>query len=925
MASLMPDTVTAMRTCQKCGATILPHETGVSCGACFLETALGPITDGSEGDTNSVAGPVLIEFGDYELLEELGRGGQGVVYRARQKSLNRIVALKVIGLGQWAATAHVKRFRQEAEAAARLEHPGIVPIYEVGEREGSCFFSMKFVDGGQLDAVIKREPMSPRQSVELLAKIARTVQFAHERGILHRDIKPGNILLDGKGEPQLTDFGLARLIEQQSTVTNSSDVLGTPSYMSPEQAGGHAKELTAAADVYGLGAVLYQLLTSHPPFAGGTTYETIRQVLETDARRPRLWNAKVDRDIETICLKCLEKDPQKRYPTALALAEDLEHWLRHEPVRARRTGVFSRGRKWIRRNPTTAVLGPLLAALVTALIVIFWKVDPGPPPTGIAVLPFENLSDNKEEAFFADGMQDDILTKLAKVADLKVISRTSVMQYRGERNMRKIGQVLRVSHVLEGSVRKVDGRIRVNAQLIDTRTDAHLWAETYERARADLFGLESELAQQVAARLSTKVSRAEKSAIEERPTQDVEAYEFYARARQLIGSWSVMDPDPMANAMAAVELLEKAVGRDPNFALAWCALAEAALNLYWVADKPPEWLAKAGAAVERAAQLAPNAGETHLTQALFFYRKLDFDRALEELEVAARLLPNSAQVFQVSSWIERRMGRWRESLRHCAKAVELDPRNIPQREDLLRDLSFVRRHAEVVRLADQAIADFPDKADHFRLQKADALLSIGDLKGARSMLESLSPDSAITADSFLTWFGLLLYERNYPEAERSVARRAELVHHEFLVPDVCFSGFVARAQNDASKTAETFTACREQLEANLRERPNTGLWISMLGLADAALGRREAAIDEVMRGWEATDGLKRSWIPLDRANVYCWLGERDRAFEEMEKAVKKEIGGMYGDLRFNPCWDSLRDDPRFEKILAEAAKPLPLQ
>ena len=225
------------------------------------------------------AAELLGELGDYELLEEVGRGGQGVVFRARQKSLNRTVALKVISLGQWASKAHLKRFRLEAEAAARLEHPGIVPIHEVGERDGSCYFSMKFVEGGQLDEVARREPMPIRRAVELIAKVARTVHYAHEHGILHRDIKPGNILLDAKGEPHLTDFGLARLVETESTVTRTLDVLGTPSYMAPEQAVGNNAAVSSATDVYGLGAVLYQLLTGHPPFAGGTTYETIKLLL----------------------------------------------------------------------------------------------------------------------------------------------------------------------------------------------------------------------------------------------------------------------------------------------------------------------------------------------------------------------------------------------------------------------------------------------------------------------------------------------------------------------------------------------------------------------------------------------------------------------------------------------------------------------
>src|SRR5947207_5071326 len=377
-----------LRVCRKCGAEIFADAPEGLCTACLFETGLGLLTPPSvaAGDSSAVASAkaddcgsventetseanaalhikkapcpakTLADFGDYELLEEIGRGGQGVVYRADQKSLNRTGALKVIGLGHWATQAHLKRFRLEAEAAASLEHPGIVPIHEVGERDGSCYFSMKFIEGGQLDEVVRSEPIKIRRAVELIAKVARTIHYAHERGILHRDIKPGNILLDAKGEPHLTDFGLARLVETESTVTRTMDALGTPSYMAPEQAVGNNAQLAGATDIYGLGAVLYQLLTGHPPFAGGTTYETVRLVLDVEPRQPRLWNRKIDRDLATICLKCLEKDPQRRYSSALALAEDLEHWLKHEPIRARRTGIFSRGRKWVRRKPAIAAL-----------------------------------------------------------------------------------------------------------------------------------------------------------------------------------------------------------------------------------------------------------------------------------------------------------------------------------------------------------------------------------------------------------------------------------------------------------------------------------------------------------------------------------------------------------------------------------------
>jgi eukaryotic-like serine/threonine-protein kinase len=390
------------------------------------------------------------------------------------------VALKVIGLGQWATKAHLKRFRREAEAAASLDHPGIVPIYEVGEGDGSCYFSMKFVEGGQLDEVVKRKPMSIRQAAELMAKVARTVHYAHEHGILHRDIKPGNILLDTNGEPHLTDFGLARLLESESTITRTLEVMGTPSYMAPEQAAGETPELTNATDVYGLGAVLYQLLTDHPPFAGGTTYKTIKLLLETEPRQPRLLNPKIDRDLSTICLKCLQKDPQRRYPSALALAEDLERWCKHKPIRARPTGIVTRGKKWVRRNPTSALLCALSVAFVATVGVMIWKGRPEPPPAaGVAVLPFVNMSADKENEYLGDGITEDLCTALSQIKGLRVPARTSSFMFKGKtEDIRKIGKQLNVSTVLEGSVSKAGNKIRISAQLNNVADGYHLWAET---------------------------------------------------------------------------------------------------------------------------------------------------------------------------------------------------------------------------------------------------------------------------------------------------------------------------------------------------------------------------------------------------------------------------------------------------------------
>src|SRR5437764_2526558 len=665
--------IRVIRVCRKCGAKIFSDAPRGLCTACMLETALGILpdavaeVDSSAGSLDELsrdnakptsgvkeavrAATMLGELGDYELLEEIGRGAQGVVFRARQKSLNRTVALKVISLGQWASKAHLKRFRREAEAAASLDHPSIVPIYEVGERDGSCYFSMKFVEGGQLDEVVRQTPMSIRHAAELIAKVARIVHYAHEHGILHRDIKPGNILLNAKGEPLLTDFGLARLVEAESTITGTLEVLGTPSYMAPEQAVGETRKLTSATDVYGLGAVLYQLLTGQPPFAGGTTYETIRLLLNTEPKKPRLLNPKIDRDLSTICLKCLEKDPKRRYSSALALAEDLERWLKHEPISARHTGIFLRGRKWVRRNPTTAGLMASLIALAAAVGVMIWKSElvRRPVTTGIAVLPFENLSEDKDNAFFADGMQDDILTKLAKIADLKVISRTSVMPYRGARNTRQIGDALRVSHVLEGSVRRDAGRIHLNAQLIDTRSDTHVWAEEYNRDLADVFAIQTEIAQKVANELHAKISAREKVAMEERPTRDLVAYDLYLRAAALIDQLAYApEQQRWKDYFQAVELLNQAIARDPAFPLAYCRLAEAHDELYFQnGDHTPSRLELANAAINSAFRLKPDSAGANLALARHLYHGyFDYDHARDELAIAARTLPNDARIFE---------------------------------------------------------------------------------------------------------------------------------------------------------------------------------------------------------------------------------------------------------------------------------------
>jgi len=876
---------------------------------------------------------MLMDFGDYELLEQIGRGGQGVVFRARQKSLNRIVALKVIGLGHWATEAHLKRFRLEAEAAARLEHPGIVPIHEVGERDGSCYFSMKFVEGGQLDEVVRCTPMSIRQTAELIVKVARTVHYAHEHGILHRDIKPGNILLDAKGEPHLTDFGLARLVETESTVTRTMEVLGTPSYMAPEQAVGNNAAVSSVTDVYGLGAVLYQLLTGQPPFAGGTTYETIKLLLDTEPRQPRLVNPKIDRDLSTICLKCLEKDPKRRYSSALALAEDLERWLKHEPIQGRRTGIFARGKKWVRRNPSIAVMAAMLLALAVPLGVMVWKSEfpRQPVTTGIAVLPFENLSEQKDSAVFADGVQDDILTKLARIANLKVISRTSVMGYRGKRNMREIGNELRVSHVLEGSVRRVGAQLHMNMQLIDTRTDTHIWAEQYDRDLNDLFAIQSEIAQKVAQRLRAKITAAERLAIERRPTGDLVAFDLYSRASHMFPGASF--GDGMANFGQAIELLNQAVARDPSFFDAYCQLAWAHDELYFSGlDHTPARLASAEAAIQAAFRLRPDDGETHLARAWNLYHgHLDYDGALAELEVARQTLPNDSGLFETMGFVLRRQGHWEESTRSLERAFELDPRNVNTLYQIGLSYGGFRRYAEQKSKFDRILTIEPDnlgaKAERAFVDvnwKADT----GPLHQLIDEIRATNPAAMPKIADSNARLVCALAERDVAAAQEALIASDEIplgsdpVH--FTRPFV--EGIIARMTNDEHKAQLAFTAARAEQEKTVQAQADYGPAWCVLGVIDAALGRKEEALREGRRAVEllpvGKDPFNGMLMIKYLAMIAAWVGEKDLACEQIITVVRSPTGGLdlsYGELKLMPFWDPLRGEPCFEEIVASLA------
>jgi TolB-like protein/tRNA A-37 threonylcarbamoyl transferase component Bud32/Tfp pilus assembly protein PilF len=938
----LADVIEYPAECPQCGAiTRLDHGT---CINCLLREGLE-----AEGEASRQAFESVLEeanvtdkewrLGHYEILEEIGRGGMGVIYRARQQHSRRIVAVKRIRAHQVNSHETLVRFRREAEAVASLDHPNILPIYEVSEsEEGLPFFSMKYATGGSLRAAAPVFRTEPRECARLMAKVARGIAYAHGKGILHRDLQPGNILLDGSSEPMVSDFGLAKWLNEDSALTRTLETLGTPGYIAPEQAECPAAELTSAADIYSLGAILFYLLTGRPPFVGPNVLYIIHQAAATPAPRLRSLAPSLDRDLETIVARCLERDPTARYRSAGALAEDLEHWLRHKPIRARRTGVFAHGRKWLRRNPTTAVLAASLVALGAVVGVMFWESQlprPVPPlPAGIAVLPFENLSAEPENAFFTDGVQDEILNDLAKIADLKVISRTSVMQYKSgvKRNLRQIANELGVAHVVEGNVQRAANRVRVTAQLIDARTDTHLWVERYDRPLDDVFAIQSEIAKAIAGQLQAKLSPAEKSAIEQPPTTNLIAYDRYLRAKKLGAVQTARVPREMRE---VTRLLDQAVAYDSTFLLAYCELAKAHAYAYHLGvDRTPARVALAKAARDAALRLGPDRGEPHLAAAdVAFHCDLDYETALKEVAIARRSLPNDASVFALPAYIHRRQGHWENCARDLERAVQLDPRNVWLLQDAAQTYQFERRYPEAAAAWDRTLGVATGDPNTRVWRTLVDLDSRADTRSTHDVIQRIVTEDPSAVDSIAEhWLFVALCRRDAAEMARALASLPPegIIRRDLLMPRSFCEGLVARARGDVPGAETAFATAHAEMEKVVREQPDYAQALCVLGMIDAALGRKEDAIREGRRAVEflpvTKDMMAGGVVLANLAIIYAWTGEKDLALTQLATAIRFPSSNFlsYGQLKLHPYWDPLRGDPRFEKLLEESRRPVAL-
>jgi TolB-like protein/class 3 adenylate cyclase/Tfp pilus assembly protein PilF len=585
--------------------------------------------------------------------------------------------------------------------------------------------------------------------------------------------------------------------------------------------------------------------------------------------------------------------------------------------------------------------GAVIAALVIGGYFV-WQhqkpkasaVGPAVPEKSVAVLPFENLSDEKQNAFFTDGVQDEILTDLAKIADLKVISRTSVMQYKSgvARNLREIGQQLGVAHLLEGSVQRAANRVRVNAQLIDARNDAHLWAQTYDRDLADVFAIQSEIAKAIADQLQAKLSPNEKKAIEQPPTTDLAAFDLYSRAKSLLLTISfsaTSDPD----LRKAIELLDAAVKRDPSFFDAYCQLAYTHEFIYAVraSDHTPARLALADAAVQAATRLRPDAAETHLARAQYLYYGLrDYAGALAQLEIARRALPNDPRIFELTGSILRRRGQQEEGLQNLQRAVELDPRNFFTLQQIALSYQFLGRYAEAIAAFDRALGIVPDNVETRTNRELFYLCWKADTRPLHQTIDAiLAHGPAAIASTADTWFFCALVERDPAATERALVALGDnpcWTESAILLSRSFGEGLLARMTKDEAKAHTAFETARAQQEKIVQAQPDYGPALCVLGLIDAALGRKDLALDEGRRAIALTpvekDVINGSFVLQYFAITAAWAGDKELALQQLEAGLRAPNASLmlsYGALKLHPFWDPLRGDPRFEKIVASLA------
>ena len=862
----------------------------------------------------------------YAIERELGQGGMATVYLAQDLKHHRPVAIKLLR-SELAAALGPERFLREIEISAHLHHPHILPLYDSGEAEGLLYYVMPYVEGESLRDRLTREKQLPLEdALQIAREVADALGYAHSHGVIHRDIKPENILLES-GHAVVADFGIARAVGSAATekLTQTGIAVGTPVYMSPEQAAG-SKELDGRSDLYSLGCVLYEMLAGQPPFTGPTVESIVHQHLVTEP--PNVTNIRpaVPAPVAAALQRALAKTPADRFNPVALFAEALSG----RAAAAGTTVPTAPGAviptKRSRRR--LALLGLAALVVVAGVFAVGRWLRPGAaaprhPRTAIAVLPFENLSAEGPNAYFAPGLHDELLTQLSKVAALTVISRTSVMGYAGtSKAIKLIGQELGVGTLVEGSVQVVGDRLRVNVQLIDAATDAHLWAEHYDRTLDDAFAIQSDVAQRIVAAVGVALGDAEQRRVAQAPTANAEAYRLYLQGREYYSRPGYL----RQNQEMAQQLFERALALDPDFALARAALSQVHGSMYWWRyDPSAARAARQREEAEAALRLAPDLPQAHSAMGLAHYRgRRDYRRALEEFAIALAGLPNDAELWALTGYVHRRLGNWNEVVAAFEKATQLAPLDANLFYDLAgQTYEVMHRYAEAVRAYDRALSLVPDLHVAAIRRGETYVLWQGQLDTLRTVLSQVPRDAELgtRGDVAAQRAALLLWERNADSLLQMLqtARVDVFDGQDFFLPTALYAAWAHQLRGDHAAARAAFASAHVRLDSVLRELPDDWRVHAARGLALAGLGRRDAALREARWLRQSVvyreDAYKGPSVAEDRARILAQAGEADAALDEIERLLARPSWLSVHTLRIDPRWDPIRNDPRFQALL----------